>query len=322
MRRFLSASLAVCLCVVAGQSARAEIYPNRAVRIVVPFAAGGSADLTIRSVALRLAEKLGKPFVIENRPGAGGQTGIEFALSAPSDGYTLISTPSGAVSIVPNLRSVQFDPGKDLEPVAMLAKVPVAIAVNGNLPIKSLAELIDYTKKRPDGINYSVAAVGTHMHLAGEIFKAQTGAKMVAVPYKGTGPAAAAVYSGEVQATVSDLATLLPLAHDGKIRILAVMDRERTKVAPQIPSIGELGVPGASVGAWIGVFAKKGTPPEVVSMLNGEINRALKEPEIRDIYSKAGLETWPLTPAEMQAFITSDIDWWKKAVGRVSLRLN
>lgn len=142
--------------------------------------------------------------VFEAKPGAGGQAGIEFALSAPSDGYTLISTPSGAVSIVPNLRSVQFDPGKDLEPVAMLARVPVAIAVNGSLPVKSIAELIEYTKKQADGINYSVATVGTHMHLAAEIFKAQTGAKMLAVPYKGTGPAAAAVYSGEVQATVSD----------------------------------------------------------------------------------------------------------------------
>jgi tripartite-type tricarboxylate transporter receptor subunit TctC len=194
--------------------------------------------------------------------------------------------------------------------------------VNGALPIKSIAELIDYTKKQPDGISYSVAAVGTHMHLAGEIFKAKTGAKMVPVPYKGTGPAAAAVYSGEVEATVSDLATLLPLAHDGKIRILAVLDRERTKVAPDIPSIGEAGVSGASVGAWIGVFAKKGTPPEVVSTLNKEINQALKEPEIQSIYSKAGLEPWLVTTQEMQSFVSRDIDWWNKEVRSIPLRLN
>ena len=318
----LGAALVVCGSLLTGHQAIAQDYPNRPVRVIVPFAAGGSADLTIRSVSLRLAEKLGKPFVIESKPGAGGQAGIEFALSAPNDGYTLISTPSGAVSIIPALRSVQFDPGNDLEPVAMLAKVPIGIAVNGNLPIASLAELIEYSKKQPDGISYSVAAVGTHMHVAGEILKGQTGAKMLAVPYKGTGPAAAAVYAGEVQATISDLATLLPLAYDGKIRILAVMDRERTKVAPNIPSMGELSVSGASVGAWIGVFARKGTPPEVIEILNKEINAALKLPEIENLYAKAGLEVWPMTSSEMRLFVSQDFAWWKNAVNKISLRLN
>jgi tripartite-type tricarboxylate transporter receptor subunit TctC len=322
MKCWLSAIAAACLFIIAGDQVRAESYPDRPVRVIVPFAAGGSADLTIRSVSQRLAEKLKQPFVIESKPGAGGQVGIEFALSAPGDGYTLISTPSGAISIVPNLRKVQFDPAEDFEPVAMLAKVPVAIAVNGNLPINSIKEFIEYTKKQPDGVSYSVAAIGTHMHLAGEIFKAQTGAKMLPIPYKGTAPAAAAVYSGEVQATVSDLASLLPLTHNGKIKILAVLDRERTKVAPEIPSIGELGVPDASVGAWIGVFAKKGTSFEVVSKLNSEINQALRDPEIQAIYSNAGLETWPITPGEMRNFVQGDINWWKKAVGSISLRLN
>ncbi|MGE3993885.1 Bug family tripartite tricarboxylate transporter substrate binding protein [Pseudorhodoplanes sp.] len=299
----------------------AQDYPNRPVRIIVPFAAGGSADLTIRSVSLRLTEKLGKPFVIESRPGAGGQAGIEFALSAQNDGYTLISTPSGAVSIVPNLRKVQFDPASDLEPVAMLAKVPVGIAVNGNLPIKSIAELIEYSKTQPKGINYSVAAVGTHMHLAGEIFKGQTGSRMQAVPYKGTGPAAAAVYAGEVEATVSDLATLLPLAHDNKVRILAVLDRERTAVAPDIPSIGELGVSGAAVGAWIGVFVRKGTERGIVDKLSSEIGVALNDPEIKSLYAKAGLEVWPLNSSEMKNFINTDLAWWREAVSKVSLKI-
>jgi len=302
-------------------TAVAQDYPNRPVRIVVPFASGGSADLTIRSVSLRLAEKLGKPFVIESKPGAGGQAGIEFALAAPNDGYTLISTPSGAVSIVPNLRKVQFDPTADLEPVAMLAKVPVGIAVNGTLPIRSIPELVEYSKAQPKGINYSVAAVGTHMHLAGEIFKGQTGAKMQAVPYKGTGPAAAAVYAGEVEATVSDLATLLPLAHDNKIRILAVLDRERTGVAPDIPSIGELGVPGAAIGAWIGVFARKGTEPAIIEKLNSEVGVALNEADIKSLYAKAGLQVWPLAVTEMKSFIDKDLAWWKEAVSKVSPKL-
>jgi tripartite-type tricarboxylate transporter receptor subunit TctC len=313
IRRLLQAGLAVA-SVATAASAAAQGYPSKPIRVIVPFAAGGSADLTIRTATAKVAERIGQPFVIENRPGAAGQLGVDAVLSAPADGYTLLSTPSGAISVNVHLRKLPFDPATDLVPVTMLAKVPAAIAVNGQLPIHSIRDLLTFAETKADGVSYSTSSLGTHMHLTGVMLKAMTGGNFIPIPYRGTSPAATAIRAGDVPMGIADLTTLRPLAHDGGIRILAVVDPVRTATAPDIPTVAESGVPGYGASAWIGVFARAGTPPDIIAKLNEELTRAIKLPEVSKTYLAAGLEPMPMGLAEAAKFVRDDIALWGKLI--------
>ena len=304
-RLFLPCALLLCALTQSGALAEST-YPVRPIKIVVPFAAGGSTDLIARSVGAKVSEKLGKPVVVENRPGAGGESGITAVLGAPADGYSLLITPNGPISISSHLRKVSYKSDSDLVPLAMMVRIPTAIAVNAKLPVTTIPELVEHSRKSPDGLTYGISGVGTHMHLAGEIVRSRTGAKLVAVPYKGASGAALAVASGEVSAAVSDVTALLPHAKAGALRILAVIDTDRAPIAPELPPISE-SLAGFGINAWIGLFAKAGTPPEIVALLNKEFTRAVMLPEISESFTKAGLVAWTMTSGEMSKFISGDI---------------
>ena len=302
--------------------ANAQAYPTQPITITVTFPPGGSADLTTRIIGERLSAKLGQPVVIENRAGAGGEVGLMSIVRATPDGYKLLSTTSGSIALVGTLRTISYDSETDLTPVAMLVKVPTAIAVNASLPIHSISDLVQYSKEKPGGLSYGNAGVGSFMHLAGEVFRAKSGANLVSVPYRGTAPTALAVRTGQTPMGVADLTALMPFATEGSIRILALVDTTRTSVAPDIPTVAESGLPGFGVDGWVGIFAPRGTPPNEVALLNSTINEALATPDVRQRILNSGLDPWPMTPQSMRAFVKKEITQWKVLVRETNVKLD
>lgn len=320
-RRPAVASLALALMLVSTTGAAATLGGDT-IRIVVPFAAGGSADQTARLLASKLGPALGKIGVVDNKPGAGGQLGLQDVIRSAPDGHTLLVTPSGPVVVSPYLQKLAYDPSRDLTPVAMIAFVPSAIAVYQGTPWKTLADLIAAGKADPQPLQYSVPAIGTHMHLAGELLQSMTGARLQAVPYRGTSQAAVAVAGGEVPMAISDLSTLQPLAKSGRLRILALTGSRRTSTAPAIPTVAELGIQGYSADAWIGLFAPSGTPADLIRKMNAEVEKALQQPDVKQTLSTAGLEPWSLSPSEMAQFLATDAAKWKKVIQDAHIKLD
>jgi tripartite-type tricarboxylate transporter receptor subunit TctC len=296
-------------------------YPSQPVSITVTFAPGGSADLASRLVADKLSAKHGQPFVIDHRPGAGGEVGLVAVARSAPDGHKLLTTSNGSVAMAGNLRKVNYDAESDLLPVAMLAKVPSAIAVNASLPIKSIADLVKYSKEKAGGVSYGNSGPGSFMHVAGEILRHKTGAHLVAVPYRGASLTARAVLTGEVDMGIADLTSLLPFSQVGNIRILALVDSSRTALAPEIPTIAESGVPGLGLNAWLGVFAPRNTPHDIVALLNAGINEALESPDVRERMLKAGVEPWIISAPEMSDFVKGEIALWRNLIREANVRL-
>ncbi len=301
--------------------ANSQAYPSQSITMTLPFAPGGSADLSVRIVSEKISAKLGQPVVIENRPGAGGELAASSVVRAAPDGYKLLATSNGPVVVIGNFRTINYNPETDLVPVAMLVKIPAAIAVNASLPIHSISDLVKYSKEKSGGLSYGNAGVGTHMHLSGEIFRAKTGADLVAIPYRGTALIALAVKTGETPMGVADLTSLMPFAAEGSIRILAIVDSTRTAVAPDIPTVAESGVPGFGLDAWIGVFAPKGTPSDVVAKLNAHINEALALPDVQKRLVAAGLDPWQLSPQDMSSFIKADLARWSVLLREANVKI-
>jgi tripartite-type tricarboxylate transporter receptor subunit TctC len=301
--------------------AQSQTYPSQPITVTLPFAPGGSADLTVRVVSEKISAKLGQPVVVENRPGAGGELAAMSVVRAAPDGYRLLATSNGPVVVIGNFRTINYNPETDLVPVAMLVKVPAAIAVNATLPIHSIADLVSYSKKMPGGLNYGNAGVGTHMHLSGEIFRAKTGANLTAVPYRGTALIALAVKTGEIPMGVADLTSLMPFGAEGSLRILALVDSKRSSVAPHIRTVAESGVPGFGVDAWIGLFAPKGTSSDIAAKLNFSINETLALPDVRQRLVAAGLDPWQLTPQEMSSFIKTDLARWSVLLREANVKI-
>ncbi|MEA2980863.1 MAG: hypothetical protein QOF09_2686 [Alphaproteobacteria bacterium] len=313
-------ALAVAL-LLAPTLAWSQSYPSQPINIVVTFPPGGSADLTTRIIGEKLAAKLGQPVVVENRAGGGGEVGLVSVARAPADGYRLLSTTSGSVALAGNLRQVSYDAETDLVPISMLVKVPTAIAVNASLPVRTVSDLVRLSKERPGGLSYGNAGVGSFMHLAGEIFRVKTGADLVSVPYRGTALTALAIKTGETQMGVADLTSLLPFAAEGSIRILGLVDTSRTSVAPDIPTIAEVGVAGFGVDAWVGIFAPRGTPAPIVTLLNATINEALAMPDVRQRVLASGLDPWVLSPQAMSAFVREEIARWKALIRETGVKV-
>lgn len=232
------------------------------VKLVVPFAAGGSVDVAARAVGAILTERLQRPVVVENQMGASGQIAIQNVSRSPADGSTLLVVPSGPISIEPHLKKMPYDPPKDLTPVALLARVPAAIAVAANSPLKSVGDLVKAGQANAQGLNFAVGVAGGHMHLVGELIAGRTGMKIVNVPYRGNSVAAVAAAGGEVDFVISDLTSLLPLVKGNRLRLLAVTDTQRATSVPDIPTIEEAGFKNVTADAWIGVFGPAGLPAE------------------------------------------------------------
>ena len=294
--------------------APAANYPNKQIRMIVPFAAGGPTDAIARAVGQKLTEAWNQPVVIDNRPGAGGNIGTELAAKAPADGYTLfIGTVANAInqSLFPKL---PFDFLRDFTPVTQNYVTGLILAVHPSLPVKSVKELIALAKARPGELSYSSSGVGGTPHLSGELFNTLAGVKMVHVPYKGSAPAMADLLGGHIQLTFDNMLTVLPQVKAGKLRGLAVTLTTRSPLAPELPTVAESGLAGFEVKSWNGVVAPTGTPKDIIARLNGEIVRILRQPDLREKFLLQGVELVPTTPEEFGAFIRQDVAKWAKVI--------
>lgn len=311
-RTFLAAMLAGLAAL--PLAAAAQDYPTKPVKIVLPFPPGGVTDSLARTIAEKLQPRLGQPVVVENKPGAGTMLASETVARAPADGYTLLmaaSTLGVAPSIFPK---VGYDPIKSFEPVTLAAAVVHQLVVGPDLPVKNVAELIDYLKKNPGKVSYASTGNGTSTHLEGELFKFMAKVHMVHIPYRGSGPALTDMVGGHVQLMFDAVGSSQPLVKSGKLRALAVTTEKRSPSMPDLPTVAESGLPGFDAMPWLGILAPAGTPKPIVDRLHREITAILAEPELRQSLAGKGLDVVGNTPAEFASFLKRDIDKWAGVV--------
>jgi tripartite-type tricarboxylate transporter receptor subunit TctC len=310
MFRMLFAAVAVaCLC---GSAVRAEDYPTRPVRIIVPTAPGGSADTLARMLADHLNRAMGQQFYVDNRPGAGNIIGIEAAAHAPADGYTFL-LGAGTITITHVVKKdMPYDVLRDFVPVTQLTSVPNVLVVHPSQPIHSLAEYIAYAKANPGKLTYASAGVGSNLHLSMELLKTMTGIDVVHVPYKGVGPALQDTLAGHVASMVSNLFSAKPHIDAGKLRALGVTSAKRAPALPSVPSIAEAGVPGYEVLNWFGLFAPAGTPAPIVARIQTEAAKMLAEPKTKAILSDEGADPVGSSSADFAVFVKAEIAKWTK----------
>jgi tripartite-type tricarboxylate transporter receptor subunit TctC len=312
--RCVALVLMLSLAAAGGTPQRAQAqpadYPNRPVSFIVPFAPGGVTSLFARILGQKLEQRFGKPFVVENRPGAGTVTAaVQVARSTP-DGYTIMMATSGTLAMNPTLyKKLPYDPGKDLILAALICNVPFVLVVNPSLPIHSVADLVKLAKEQP--LSYGSGGAGAFHHLMGELFKIAMGVPMTHVPYKGTLPALNDVIAGHIQLMFSDLAPAYPLIQAGKVRALGVTTAQRAPAAPELPPLAEVGVPGFDWAAWQSVAVPGDTPKDIIAKLNGAVNAAVAEPEVTK--QLVGLQFIPVgkgSPEELARFMASETARW------------
>ena len=294
--------------------AAAQDYPSRPLRLVVPFAPGGGADIVARAVAAPLANRLGQPVVVDNKPGGGGTLAADLVAKAPADGYTLLYTTPGPQMANPYLMAkLPYDAVRDLVPVSEVAIVPNVLVVNKNLPVRTLKEFIAYAKANPGKVNFASAGQGASSHLAGESFKQSAGVSIVHIPYRGTGPALSDLLSGQVQMAIDSIAVYKPHIDSGALRALGVATARRSPLLPDVPPIADelKGFDAAPVN-YISVPAK--TPQAVIDRLNRDINAVLESPELKEQLAASGVVPQGSTPAEMAALIRSEAAKWNKVI--------
>jgi tripartite-type tricarboxylate transporter receptor subunit TctC len=293
---------------------RAQDYPSRQVNFIVPFAPGGGTDILGRLIGQKLSDRYGKPFVIENRPGAGTVTAaVQVAKSAP-DGYTIMMATSGTMAMNPTLyKKLPYEPGKDLHLVALICNVPFVLVVNPELPVHSIADLVKLAKERP--LSYGSGGAGAFHHIMGELFKTIMGIPMTHVPYKGTLPALNDVIAGHIQLMFSDLAPAYPLIQAGKVRALGVTTAQRVASAPELPPLAEAGIPGFDWAAWQSVAVPGGVPQDIRAKLNSAIHAAVAEPDVQK--QLVNLQFIPIgkgSPAELDRFVAAETVRWAKVL--------
>jgi tripartite-type tricarboxylate transporter receptor subunit TctC len=303
--------------------ALADVYPDNPVRVVVAYAPGGGADIIARLISQKLSERLGQQFVIFNSSGAGGAIGAGVAAHAKPDGYTLLLGQTAEMAILPNLMSnLQYDPVKDFTPVAQVTAYPYVIAVNKDLPVHSLLELIAYARAHPGELNYGTPGIGSSAHLAIELFAHHVGIKLTHVPFRGSGPAIVAAISGVIQVIFGDAASTTPQVEAGQLRALAVTASQRSPKLPDVPTVAEAGVSGYEVAAWHGYFAPVGVKPEILEKLNHEINEILKNPAMRDRLAQEGIEAVGGTPDAFAAHLKEELTQWGRIAKEAGIKLN
>ena len=305
---------------VLSRAAMAQSYPSRPVHIIVGFAAGGPNDISARLVGQWLSERLGQPFVIENRSGAGGNVATEFVVRAPGDGYTLLLVPAPAAINATLYDNLSFNFIRDIAPVAGILRVPEVMVVNPAVPPKTVPEFIAYAKANPGKINMASAGNGTVPHVAGELFKFMTGVDLVRVGYRGGGPALVDLMAGQVQVMFEPTLSTLPHIKDGKLRALAVSSATRSPALPDVPTVAET-VPGYEATAWFGIGAPKNTPVEIVEKLNKEITAGLADPKMRERIEDLGGVPMPLSSAAFGKLIVDETDKWAKVIKFAGIKL-
>ncbi len=295
-------------------AARADDYPSKSLRLIVPFAAGGAVGAVARVLSTPLSTSLGQSIVIDNRGGAGGIIGMDVVAKSPPDGYTLLLVHSGLTYMPGLYRKLPFDPERDFDGIVTAVSGSHALAVSAASPFRTVAELIAYAKANPGKLTYGSAGIGSTLHLAAEFFKRAAGVEILHVPYKGASQATTDLVGGQVQMMFGPLVAIMPLAEAGQIRALAVTSPKRTALAPNVPTMIESGIPGFEISTWYGLAAPTGTPRPVIDRLNTETNRASKLPEVIEQFRIQGYETIGGTPDEMNTQIKADIARWTKII--------
>jgi tripartite-type tricarboxylate transporter receptor subunit TctC len=309
---------------VALSAAAAQTYPNQPIRILVSSGAGGFTDIIARLFGTKLAERAGQTVAIENVTGAAGLLATDRVAKSPPDGYTLLVASPGPVAVGPYLRQAPYDPLKDLVPVTLLATTPTAIAVNTSLiPVQTFAEFMTYAKARPGKISYSSPGHASLMHLGGEMLRVMAGIDMVHVPYRGTVAGTMALLAGDVQAGFGDLPTLFALAQSdkGKLRILALVDPQRSAFAPDIPTVSECCIPGYDAGGWGMLLAPAGTPKRVIDFLNDQARAIYALPDVHTALLKAAIDPVVLSPEESAKFLQAQNEKWSKVIRDANITL-
>jgi tripartite-type tricarboxylate transporter receptor subunit TctC len=316
MMRTRKFAFAMALALVTGAPtgpALADDYPSRPIRLIVPFAAGGAADSVARIVGKRIGDALGQTVVVEDRGGGGGIIGAEIVRNSDADGYTLLLGQSGPISINPGIYpKLPYDPEKDFAPVSMTTAYPYILVVNPSLGVKTVSELVALAKSKPGQLNYGTAGVGASNHLVTELFDNKAGIKMTHIPYRGTSLAVADLISGQVQVVFADPVSALAQVRAGTLVALAVTSKERSPVAPDLPTIAESGYPGFDAIAWHGILAPAATPPAIIDRLHAEIVKALKDPETIKLIEAQAIQVVGNSPQAFAGFIRQDIGLWKE----------
>ncbi|MBI4203670.1 MAG: tripartite tricarboxylate transporter substrate binding protein [Betaproteobacteria bacterium] len=310
----LFAACAGCLFAVGGGAAIAQGYPSKPIRVVIPYAPGGATDLTGRTVGVKMSETFKQTIVVDNRTGAGGVIGAEIVAKASPDGYTVLLASPAEIAVLPHLQKLPYDPQKDLAPVSLASTTPLIFVVHPSLPVKSVKELIAFVKARPGQLTYASAGTGGVQHLAGELLKITYKLDMVHVPYKGAGPVMPDLIGGHIPMFFSGMPPAMPHVRAGKLRPLAVTSTKRSPAAPNVPTMGEAGVPDFIFTNWFAYFVPAGTPAEIIGKLNGEISRALKLEDVKAKLATVGLETVGSTPAELGKFVREESDKFAKLI--------
>jgi tripartite-type tricarboxylate transporter receptor subunit TctC len=294
--------------------AAAQAFPARPVRVIVPFAPGGSTDVVFRVIAPRVTELLGQPLLVDNRPGGGATIGMDLVAKAPPDGHTL-GVANISFGANPSLLSkLPYDTARDFAPVSMVSIVTMVLAVHPSLPARSVKDVLALAKKSPDGLTYGSAGNGSATHLAFARFNHASGAKILHVPYKGGGPAVVSAVSGETMTLFATIPSAIQHFQTGRLVPLGVSSPRRNAALPKVPTVAEAGVPGYEATIWLGLMAPAGTPQPIVDKLNAEIGKVLSRPEVRDNWAKQGAVPLQMTPAEFGKYLRDDIEKWAKVV--------
>lgn len=297
-------------------------YPARPVRVIVPFPPGGANDIVARQIGLRLNARWGKPVVIDNRGGAGGNIGTEIGARANPDGYTLlIGSTSTLASNVSLYEKLPFDVARDFAPIVLIVTAPNMLCATANFPAKTVPELINLAKSTPQKLNYSSFGEGSSSHLIAEMFKRQAGIDMVHVPYKGGALALAAVMGGEVHMTFSNLSVALPQVKSGKVRGIAVTSLKRAAALPEVPTVAESGLPGFEATAWVALVAPRATPRAIVQRVNADVRAELADKDLRAQFAAQGLEPAGGTPEALGKHLLAEVDRWRRVIREAGVRV-
>ena len=294
-------------------SARADKYPSHPVRWIVPYTAGGATDVLSRLICQHLSERLGQPFVVENKPGAGSNIGTQAVINSPPDGYTLLLTSTANAINATFDPSLPYDFAKGIMPVAGVARIPLVLVVNNDLPVRNVAEFIAYAKANPGKLSIASSGIGTSLHLSGELFKAMAAIQFTHVPYRGSAPGLSDVMAGQIQGMFDNVTSSFELIRSGKLRALGVTTRERSETMPQVPPIGDT-LAGFETASFYGVGAPHGTPREIVDLLNREINQALADPTIRQRFDELGAIPLIGDAGQFGAMLNAETERWRKVV--------
>jgi tripartite-type tricarboxylate transporter receptor subunit TctC len=303
--------------------AHAQSWPAKSVRVIVPWPPGQATDIAARLVGQKLQEALGQPFVMDNKPGAGGTIGTEIAVRSPADGYTLLAFSSGPISIAPAVQKTSYDPLRDLAPVAITTTTSYALVTAASFPARDGRELVALLRANPDKYTFSSSGAGATTHLIVEAFNAAAGVKARHIPYKGSVPALTDVMNGQVTFTIETLASTIPHIRSGKLKAFGVSLARRSPALPEVAPLAEAAdLPGFDIGGWIGYAAPAGTPREVVARLSAEIVKAMQTPEMRERFTNIGLDPVTMTPEETTAFIRQDIERYGQIVRSANVKID